>query len=539
MGGRSTRRPGDRAAVRADRLAMVVLLGGIAAAVLASLVGDPAQVQPALTAAGLATGLAVLAGVNLHRPERRLGWRLIALCVSTVGVGEALLTRPGSLGIVGQLVTSAGSLAGFFGLASLLGPRLRGRTRSWAIDAAIIAAGIGAAAWAIGLGPLFVSSHQSTVAAIAFLYPALLAVVIIARMWAEPGEGRIATRLLFLVVCATLAIIGLDLGKGLIDRATFTPLVIFADFSQLTLIATLALHPAMAAPTAVPSLPAGRLSRREIAGLLGALLMNPLALLVDVGLTHAVDVARYVVGGVLLAVLVMARMLDALARLDQSLARQDALATLLAEQALNDQLTSLPNRRAFDSIVKQAFDGRSPSHPTAVLLLDLDDFKEINDTYGHEVGDAVLAGVGRRLADSLRSGDTAARLGGDEFVVVLRDCATPEAALAAARRTQAALGEPLPAAGMMHSVRMSAGVAIASDEDRDVQDLIRRADMAMYRAKRADRGEIVIYPPDRPGAGDGSDGRERSDGPRASEGPSGVGGADATDRAPARDDDLI
>lgn len=487
--------------------AWFVLAGGTIASAVAALVGDEHLVQPALTVAGLATSLALVAGVRLHRPSRPLPWWLLAACVAMIGVGEALL-YVSALAVVGQAVLAIGSAAGFLGLVLLVRPGLSGQTRSSLIDAAIFAVGLGTALWGIGLAPLTVGSNQSSLAAAAFLYPALLALVILARLWNVGGAGRVASRLLFLIVVSTVVIIALDLGQGLGDPETFTGPLILAEFFQFTLFAVLGLHPSMAAAAQGSPARTGRVSGGAMAGLLAALLLNPLSVLVEFGLGREPDVARYVVGGVLLAGLVMARIVDGQARLDRAMARQDALTARLTEQALSDELTALPNRRAFDGLVKAAFEEQVAMHPVALVVLDLDDFKAINDTYGHETGDAVLSAVGSRLRETMRGGDVAARLGGDEFVVVLRDCPSAAAAVAAARRIQEAIALPLRLGELTHELRASAGVAMATGDDLGVEDLMRRADAAMYQAKARAEASVVIHPGgdraldhDRPAAG--------------------------------------
>ena len=160
-------------------------------------------------------------------------------------------------------------------------------------------------------------------------------------------------------------------------------------------------------------------------------------------------------------------------------------------QALHDALTGLPNRLLFDRAAAAAL----AAHPdSAVLLLDLDRFKEVNDTLGHAAGDAVLSEVGRRLGELLPGGRVA-RLGGDEFAVLVPGGGV-DAALACARDIAATLAQPLSLADVTLSLDASIGIAPALDAGDDVADLLRQADVAMYEAKGSHTG-VAVYSEDR------------------------------------------
>jgi diguanylate cyclase (GGDEF)-like protein len=159
----------------------------------------------------------------------------------------------------------------------------------------------------------------------------------------------------------------------------------------------------------------------------------------------------------------------------------------LRHLALHDALTGLPNRTLFQERVERAIKGGRPGHSVAVLLVDLDRFKEVNDTLGHDHGDELLRVVAERLGDALRQGDTLARLGGDEFAVVLTDLPHPGAAAETAGRLQEALRLPFSLRGIAIELDASVGVALAPEHGTDVTTLIQRADVAMYDAKRTER----------------------------------------------------
>jgi len=170
-----------------------------------------------------------------------------------------------------------------------------------------------------------------------------------------------------------------------------------------------------------------------------------------------------------------------------------ALEAQLLEQALRDPLTGLGNRRLFADRVSHALETRSRrGSEVALLLLDLDHFKFVNDTLGHAKGDALLVAVSERLRHVLRSGDTVARLGGDEFAVLLEDLTQGEEAEATALRIQVALGRPFLLDEREVFARASIGIAWATD-GQDVDALLTDADVAMYGAKNAGRGRIERY----------------------------------------------
>jgi len=161
--------------------------------------------------------------------------------------------------------------------------------------------------------------------------------------------------------------------------------------------------------------------------------------------------------------------------------------------ALYDALTGLPNRRLFLERLTMAIARKERSGtPFAVLFLDLDGFKAINDSLGHQMGDRVLACVGERIARQVRTIDTGARFGGDEFAILLEDT-DAAAAMLAARRVQGALNEPLELSGSDVSVRASMGVATSDMAYETAEDMLRDADTAMYRAKSFEPGDIVFF----------------------------------------------
>jgi diguanylate cyclase (GGDEF)-like protein len=156
----------------------------------------------------------------------------------------------------------------------------------------------------------------------------------------------------------------------------------------------------------------------------------------------------------------------------------------IEHQAFHDALTGLPNRALFHDRVGQALRTAQREHAcVAVIVMDLDRFKEVNDTLGHQCGDKLLVGVGRHLDGALRDADTVARLGGDEFGILAPGIGDPAGALALAARLRGALEVPHQISGVEVDVAASIGIALYPRDGEDVDTLVRHADIAMYVSK--------------------------------------------------------
>ena len=161
----------------------------------------------------------------------------------------------------------------------------------------------------------------------------------------------------------------------------------------------------------------------------------------------------------------------------------------LRRQATTDELTGLPNRRAFYAGAETRLTD-APQEFQGLLLLDLDRFKEVNDSLGHLVGDQLLIEIGLRLTRALRDNDLLARLGGDEFAILLAD-STPERAVAVADKLRAVVAEPCTLEGIQLRTDVSIGMCFAPEHGDELSVLLRRADIAMYQAKRAREGHRI------------------------------------------------
>jgi diguanylate cyclase (GGDEF)-like protein len=181
-------------------------------------------------------------------------------------------------------------------------------------------------------------------------------------------------------------------------------------------------------------------------------------------------------------------------RMERSIARLTELQEKLTHQAYHDSLTDLANRTLFGQHIELALRRKAEGGAgVAVIFLDIDDFKGINDTLGHAAGDALLVEVAARIRSCLRRPDTAARLGGDEFAVLIEGVDSSVVAEHVARRVLDVLRRPFVLSGNSVTVRASLGIAVADSVDDNATSLMRHADVAMYAAKGSGRDRYVLF----------------------------------------------
>jgi len=166
----------------------------------------------------------------------------------------------------------------------------------------------------------------------------------------------------------------------------------------------------------------------------------------------------------------------------------------LKRAAMHDPLTDLPNRKMFMNRLKQAFaEYHRKGTGSSVILLDLDRFKEVNDTLGHPAGDELLNQVARRLKDVVRASDTVARLGGDEFAIIRTEVKNQLSSNLAIERIQSCLKQPYDIGNEQMACGVSMGVAMIPDDGNTADEILKRADLALYRAKAHGRGRYCVF----------------------------------------------
>ena len=337
---------------------------------------------------------------------------------------------------------------------------------------------------AVGLAPVFALASGSLLeVTVALAYPVFDLLLVGAVVGVAALQGRGTQRHWFPLLVGLLLLATADTVYAL--RVSYGSYVVGTPLDALRAVA-LALFSGWAA--AMP--PRGQVHEQPVGFVVPALASVA-------GLSVLVAASRTRLS--LLAVGLATLTLAAAAARTQLAFRQLRRLADLRRQATTDDLTGLPNRRAFYADVKEQL-ARADGHQ-ALLLLDLDKFKEVNDSLGHHGGDRLLIQVGARLAAQLRGADVLARLGGDEFAVLLRDAGRDQAE-AVAVKLRAALSEPFTLEGIALRADVSIGVALAPEHGDDLTVLLRRADIAMYKAKRGRDGHRVYTGAD-DGAGDG------------------------------------
>jgi len=365
---------------------------------------------------------------------------------------------------------------------------------SW-VDALIVAAAASIFVWVLVIRSAIASTADAPSGIVAAAYP-FLDVVQIAVLAHLLLGGRRTPAVIFL---------GVGFAASLVADIVFAMLTLEGTYQVGQLVdagwllgyvamGTAALHPSMAISAARPSTEKASqwaLTRPRLVFLGGAATTGPLVMALQALRGEPPDTIAIVIGLSVVYLLVLGRVVLGLTALQGALRERSDLAMELAEEASHDPLTGLANRRLFLARLEAALAQPAPGRATAVLYLDLDRVKVINDTEGHAAGDAALAAVAERLRSGLRSADTVARLGGDEFGILLAP-ATEREALGVAARISTLLEEPVWIG--THAVRMSASVGVAlAGPGTAAHDVLRNADQAMYRAKATGGGSFVRY----------------------------------------------
>ncbi|MDT0167138.1 EAL domain-containing protein [Actinotalea sp. AC32] len=367
-------------------------------------------------------------------------------------------------------------------------------------DSLIVTTSATAVIWVVLIGPAVASATSLVERAVTLMYPTanLLLLALVARLAVSGRMLRTPAGALLLVwitvEAAADAVYGLQIAQGTFDPTG--PLTATWMLSY-TAFAALAAHPALPgllrrddeAPTAPPA-PAGRYARHA---LLLAATVVPLVLIAR----HPGDATLLVTVAIVTSCLVSLRFLLLTGDLGEQRRLADRLQTTLRQMrrmAFEDPLTGLGNRALFLRRVAELHEEATATGTRArlaVIMLDLDDFKFVNDSLGHETGDALLAAAAARLGDVVGEAGTVTRLGGDEFTVILPG-ADEAAAAELAERVLAAFARDFHVLGLALRTTTSIGIS-TSTAGTDATSLLRSADLAMYAAKAAGKGTVQVY----------------------------------------------
>ena len=494
--------PDQQPASSWGRAWLAVLMAGVVLAGLDLLVPWVPATEVAAPLASLGAVAGLLAGIRLNRPPAIRPWLVIAAGVACLVLGDLLDARRGVLlhgdrepvvGDIPHLLAYPLLAAGFV----LLAHDRRPGDRAGRIEAWIVGAGAALVFVELLIRPTLDAGPGSTGGTLVSTgYPVgdVLLVLGVARLaTASAGRARAGRLLLaaglLLLVADTISILFGVYATPHPAVPNALRLVSYAAF------AAAALHPSMA----VLSRPAvrtasGGVSRIRL-GVVGlAALIAPALLVVEKALGVEHDSWAIVVGSIVLFGLVFARMVVAIEQVEEVNRSRADLQDQLAYDAAHDALTQLPNRARGFALTRRALaDDRGAGGTTAVLFIDLDGFKYVNDTLGHRSGDEVLRRIGNRLRDSVRGDDSAIRYGGDEFLVLLR-AVQADAAMTVAARLIETISRPIPLGSRSTAqVGASVGVAVATAGTTDAVTLIAEADAAAYIAKSSGRGRAQHY----------------------------------------------
>jgi diguanylate cyclase len=438
--------------------------------------GDPVVREAAWTLLVLGAFTAVVIGVRWHRPAARGPWLALAAALGLLTLANLLnfpqRAEPAGLLLAAQLL----ELVAFplFGVAALSMVRRQTPWGDWegAIDGAIVM---------VALSTLL-SGTVFTPEAMAATTPIGLALLVVAPVMLA-GVTAAAVRLLFIGtrVPATRFVVGSSVcalvghvlrthlqSAGTYERGDWTDVFIWAAYTCAGLAA---LHPTMPHLTTPSEQGDGRITRGRLA-LLGVSLLTPPTTILLKG-----------AAGVLPLVASLAVSALVLWRLWRLVLDHQAMRDELRHQAKHDALTGLPNRVQVMDRLHHALRVAGPHTSTAVLFLDLDGFKLVNDDYGHRVGDDALVAVVDRLQDLRRAEDLLGRLAGDEFVLVCTQVHEPDVT-AIAERVISAFEAPFMVGDLALTLGTSVGVALHAGPDGDAEQLLGEADAAMYFAKQ-------------------------------------------------------
>ncbi|MEV6346309.1 GGDEF domain-containing protein [Actinoplanes sp. NPDC051851] len=457
----------------------------------AVLLGAPPVVTQALYVLGTASApVAIAIGIRINRPEAWLPWTLIAAGALLSAFGDFLYALyPELFGRFPDLqLINIPYLLRFPLIATGMVMLVRRRTPGWdrpaMIDAAIVAVSVSLASWVFVIDPTWQQLRGAplhlVVEALAFPVGDLLLLVIGARMMLGGGADLPALRMIGLYLigfCGGDTWYAVRLLHG--DYAFWWPMeVAWAGASVLLGLA--GVHPSMRplgdrAATAGPVATTGRLVLLAAASLLA-----PLTLVVQY--LRGADLHVLLVAGCCAALFLLV------------VGRLAGLVQAQRHAAITDSLTGLHTRRYFaESLGSECARAARAHEPLSLILLDVDHFKKVNDTYGHSAGDRVLVEVATRLRASIRSGDVVARYGGEEFAVLLPRTSTADAATVAERlRAEIMRSGVVLSATEVITVTVSSGVATAPQYAGTPDDLVNLADVLLYRSKESGRNRVTV-----------------------------------------------
>jgi diguanylate cyclase (GGDEF)-like protein len=483
------------------RLSAAVLIGGAAFIVWYFAALPTAAQDLAYQIPGMVAPLAIIAGVALYKPADGRPWVLLAISQVLTVMGDWAWVILEHLGLdvfpsIADALYLMGTALIAVAVIGFVRGRIPGGDRAGLIDALVVAVGAALLTWTFLMAPLVGDSSASMLEiGVALAYPVLdvLLLGILVRIMLAPGYQVPSLRFIMLALVFLLAADFPYAFMAIEGTYQTGDLVEVGWLAASFLWAAAALHPSMRVVATPVEAAEGQLSPGRLVMLAAASLMAPAVLVIQGVLGESVDIPVIATGCVVLFLLVIARLGGLVSDLRTTLSERRSLEEELQHRALHDPLTGLPNRALFYERLEQAL--RHRSEQVAVLFLDLDDFKTVNDTYGHQVGDELLCVVGDAIRHAVRGSDTVARLGGDEFAILVDRDASASAATSLATRLLTAIGSPKEIAGRDRAVGTSIGISVGGSGATSAERLMREADVAMYVAKSQGKSGYSVFDP--------------------------------------------
>jgi diguanylate cyclase (GGDEF)-like protein len=461
---------------------------------------------------GMSSCVASFVGTRLNAPPRKLPWYLLTAAIFTLVNGDTIYNiltdffhqdQPfPSLADASYLFTYPLAAAALMIMIRMRSPQ---RDTTALVDALLLASGLALLIWVFTITPTVHQPGHLFDNAVSIGYPIgdVLLLAVIMRLLTGGGVRSVSPVLL---VVGALGLMGSDIAYALVRLYGTWYVGSPADLGWVVFYISwgaAALHPSMRDLTE-PHEREGRLTAGRVIPLALAAMVAPTVLLVEAIQGNVKDAAVIAVFSALMFGLVVARLSlqGRQQRYQESLAASKAMMQELHDRAYHDALTGLGNRARFQERSELAFKrAREKGEVVCMLLIDLDNFKEVNDTLGHRAGDELLITAARRLERAVRPGDLPVRFGGDEFAVLLADGSPEEGAEALAARLVRTFAEPFQIWETQAEVRASIGVASSSDapdapEGAAADVLLRNADLALYAAKADGKGIWTRYRPE-------------------------------------------
>ena len=494
----ASRPPTERTIVGRSRVPLwaVWMFGWSALAVAYLWVHDLDLSSALYDAFPLGAGAAILAGLRRYRPLQPAPWRLGAAGLVALALGDVIYTWLDLQGVAA--FPSAADVAyltgyGLLALGVFLLFRGSGGGRGALIDTAVFVVAGGLVLWTLVVAPSLDPTADPIALGVALAYPVmdLILLAIVVRLLMSSAE-RPASFTLIAVAMAVFLASDVVYAVQSLAGSYASGAIDLGWLGGYTLWGAAALHPTMRNRIRQSVQPA-TLTHGRLALLAATAAIGPALLALQGGLIDRVEPMPVVALSGVMFLLIVARLAGIVRSQQLLLEERGQLHETLRRQAVEDPLTELSNRRGFLKAVSEAL-ASDPLH-TAVLFIDLDDFKLVNDAHGHPAGDALLRVVGRRLLRAIRDGDQVGRLGGDEFAVLFHACPSEQAAGGLAHRLLSAIGAPATVLGQTVQPAASIGIAIGGSGATG-ESLIRDADLAMYRAKALGKGRCELFSAD-------------------------------------------